>query len=456
MNTLPDDLLVEKTVLGQIIEGGLLASAKYLSPDDFSDQGHRTVFEAMQEIDEAGETIGLITLLDHLKNKGFLSGQAGTYLTDLKDQADKTTPALMPTSVKIIKEMAVKRRIIEISKETATGLNNADLTQIISDLGACVEGLALSPTLENIGFFDMDKLYIEAKAYADKGKETGIAELDKVVKIMPKELIIITARVRHGKSSFAYNLLLNFIEKYENEAFIFFNLDVPSTIAMTRVATIWAKKHRQKSLGYKDILPCFQHINFMPPEITDAFSNFDFYGHKKRFAMVNTPNYTVEQLIGHAERLAKERPLGAIFVDYIELLKTSKKTASEELRLAHIVNSLRIASEKLSCPIIALAQMNRDSAKEKTVAKRRPALEGLRYSGRQEQEATTVLGLFNVSQEKIDIDNEDGQMNEPQSEAVLEAIALKNRGGQSNRIIELSFDMVSGHINSREKISFAR
>jgi len=302
---------------------------------------------------------------------------------------------------------------------------------------------------EPVSFFNLQSLLEEGKAYAKKGKETGLIELDRAVRIMPKELIIIGARVRHGKSSIAYNLLLNFLEKHPEEAFVFFNLDVPSPIVMSRLATIHAKKHTGKVNAYKDVLPCFQTEQFNK-EIIDAFQTFDKYGKEKRLAVVNKPHYTVEQLIEHAGRLAKEKELGAVFVDYIELLKTDKRVETEELRISHIVNQLRIASETLSVPVIALAQMNRSNAKEKKPENRRPTLEGLRYSGRQEQEASTVLGIFNITAEKIEIDQEGGVFAPSGTDALLEIIPLKNRGGESNRAIPLSFDMISGHITSRK------
>jgi replicative DNA helicase len=456
METLPHDLNAEMALLGEIITEGSLSYANQLVPEDFYKDSHKIIFEAMKEMDEKGEHIDFVTLNNYLMNKDILQDTGGTsYLMELSEKGIYTN--LKPDHIRIVKQEAIKRQIMEKSMNVREGLKDADISQIISDMRTFYEGIALTPTLENIGFFDMDKVFEEGKAYAQRGKETGIEELDRIIKIMPAELIIIGARVRHGKSSLAYNFLLNFLEKYKDETFIFFNLDVKSVYVATRLATIWARKHNNNSYGYKDILPHYQDEkeDKMPEEIlSKAFPFFHECGEKKRLAIINTPNYTVEQLIGHAEILARQKPLGAIFVDYIELIKTDKKQDTEELRIAHIVNQLRIASERLSCPVIALAQMNRTVSKEKKPEKRRPNLEGLRYSGRQEQEASTVLGLFNINVEKIEINQEDGVFNTPDTETTLEIIPLKNRGGISNRIIELDFDMKSGYIKTKEKQGF--
>ncbi len=451
---LPNNEMAEQEILGEIILASGLSYAKELRPEDFYHTKNRLIFEAMLALEAQGDAITIITLDNALKQSGKQEEAGGlSYIVTIADQA--VSPALIPSHLKIVKEEAIKRRIIQKAISTQAKLKTEDLTAILGEMKAFYGDLALMPFLNEISFFDFEKLLQEGKAYAQKGKETGLHELDRAVKIMPKELIIVGARVRHGKSSFAYNLLLNYLEKYPEEAFIFFNMDVPSTIVMTRLATIHAKKHAKTTLGYKDVLPGFQ-TNQFDKTITNAFAFFDICGRDKRLAVVNTPTYTVEQIIAHAERLSKEKPVGAIFVDYIELIRTQVKTDSEELRISHIVNQLRIASERLSCPVIALAQMNRSNAREKNPENRRPSLEGLRYSGRQEQEATTVLGLFNINAEKLEIDQENSRLSPSGLDTILEIIPLKNRGGESNRPLEFDFDMVSGYISTKPKTGFNR
>ncbi|MCK4248919.1 MAG: hypothetical protein KAX15_03990 [Candidatus Omnitrophica bacterium] len=447
MELLPHDEQAEKTVLGEILIGGIVSYAKELQPGDFYTDKHQVIFKAMQALQAQNEPIDLITLGNYLENKikkAELDKMGGAvYLTDLADQAISTSS--MPAHVKIVKEESIKRQIIQIGAKAKGDFKDTDISQIISEMKTFYTDLALTPAMEDIGWFDMDKLYQEGKDYARGGKKTGIAELDKAVKIMPKELIIIQARPGHGKSSFAYNLLLNFIEAYEDEAFLFFNLDMPSVNVMTRLATIWAKKHKNKGYAYKDLFPMFQDQETFPQEIKEAFFKFDNYGKEKRLAVINTPRYTVEQLIGHAERLSKDKPIGAIFIDYMELVNTRGKKDTEELRIAYIANQLRIASEALSTPIIVLAQTNRAGVG-------RPKLESIRYSGRQEQEATTVLGLFNKNQgeeeSKKEADQDPDRYLETETDFQVEP--LKNRGGYINRVIELNFEMESGYISAKE------
>ena len=156
-------------------------------------------------------------------------------------------------------------------------------------------------------------------------------------------------------------------------------------------------------------------------------------GQEKRLAIANRPHYRAEEIVGYAERFAREKKLGAVFVDYMELVQATEKHDTEELRIAHITNTLRIASERLSVPFIVLVQQSREGETKGKGGEVRqtPGLASLRYSGRQEQEAAKVLGIFSTP-----------------AEDKLTAVTLKNRGGQPNKNIHFDFDMKSGLIKA--------
>ncbi|NUM37090.1 MAG: hypothetical protein HUU50_21315 [Candidatus Brocadiae bacterium] len=123
-------------------------------------------------------------------------------------------------------------------------------------------------------------------------------------------------------------------------------------------------------------------------------------------------------------------------------------------------HKLRVVSQSLDTPVVALAQMNRATVtggsggkQIKKIEARRPVLEGLRYSGRQEQEASTVLGLFNRYIESTEASSEDDQSKAEGavSSAPLEVITHKNRYGEANKIINMVFNMVTGNIEGKRK-----
>lgn len=331
-----------------------------------------------------------------------------------------------------------ERRDKELKETAKKYIDEGDIEGAVKELNKTQINIDV---IADIPYFTKTRLLEEGKFFAQKGKATGFKDLDKTIKIFPSELVIIGARTRHGKTDFTYNLLLNLLENYLDETFIIFSLENAFPILSTRLSTILAKKKFNKSFAYKDVLPSFQTETFNK-EILEAIDILNTYGQEKRLVMINNSSYTVEQISLLCQKVANETKLGAIFVDYMELVKVSTRIDNEELRISFIVNSLRILAERLKLPVLALAQMNRAQVKDnKKIEDRRPILENLRYSGRQEQEASIVLGLFNEAKEGLDKEGEG------KTETKLEIIPLKDKGGMTNKIVPLHFEMISGYIS---------
>jgi replicative DNA helicase len=442
----------EQGLLGAIIYQGTLGQAKVLGlkPEHFYNQErHARIYQVILDLYAQEKTWDAILLTQELKERRLLEAVGGSsYLGELIDAGP--SPALIPAYIDVIVRAAQKRDLRRILEG---GLQEEDEEKILASIREYEQRRLLSPTLGAIEYFNSAKVLEEGKAYAKGGKATGYADLDEVVKIFPEELVIIGARARHGKSSFAYNLLLNLLELDKGESFVFFNLDSPTPTLVSRMMSIMIARAGGGSIPYKYILENWGLEGFgKDRNILDAWNALHVFGKEKRLAIVCQPRYTVEQISSHVERMAQERPLGAVIIDYIELIKTAAKADTEELRLAHIVNTLRVEAQRLHVPFIVLAQMNRASASSRKAEDRWPTLEGLRYSGRQEQEATTVLGLFNIEAERIDI--EEGKAYRPKKTTELTVITLKNRGGETNAVIPLTFDMVSGNISTKDQGSF--
>lgn len=435
----------EMAVLGEILAAGKLGAAEDLELRDFVDTRHQATFAAMRLVAERGDPVSPVVVVTALRDSGQLERAGGpSYVYELEGSA--IGASMLEVHIRLVREATAKRQIEEDALRTPAQLRGSEVEDVIADKRQFYSDLSLAPTIPGKEYFDWPTIAAQGKAYNARGKVTGLPELDRTVKLMPRELVIIGARVRHGKSSLAYNMLLSFLEQYPDEAQIFYNLDVPEVVLAARLATIRAKRITGESYGYKaDVLPSFAEERFAP-SIHDAFNWLHEQGRAKRLAIVNVPRFSAEQIAAHAERMAQYRKIGAIFVDYAELVKSKSRQESEELRLAHIVNTLRLAAERLSMLVVLISQMNRATVTEHSTD-RRPRLESLRYSGRLEQEATTVLGIYNETAEAAPTESRDL---EDDGNTVLQIIALKNRGGSSNRVLRFNFDQVSGNITPEE------
>ena len=124
-------------------------------------------------------------------------------------------------------------------------------------------------------------------------------------------------------------------------------------------------------------------------------------------------------------RLKAEHGLGLIVVDYLQLMRSSRRTDSRELEISDISRSLKAIAKELDVPVVALSQLNRKVEERKD---NRPMLSDLRESGAIEQDADIVIFLYRDEVYKPDTPKK----------GIAELIIGKHRNGRVGTV-ELAF-----------------
>jgi replicative DNA helicase len=128
-----------------------------------------------------------------------------------------------------------------------------------------------------------------------------------------------------------------------------------------------------------------------------------------------------------ARRLKRERGIGLIVVDYLQLMSPTSTKASDSLvqQVTEISRSLKSLARELEVPVIALSQLSRDVEKRGG----KPRLSDLRDSGSIEQDADVVMFIH----------REDKRNSESDRPGVAEILIEKHRNGPTGST-ELFFD----------------
>ena len=84
--------------------------------------------------------------------------------------------------------------------------------------------------------------------------------------------------------------------------------------------------------------------------------------------------------------------LGLIVVDYLQLMRGSKKYENRVQEISEITQGLKSVAKELDVPILALSQLSR--AVETRGGSKRPILSDLRESGAIEQDADVILFIY--------------------------------------------------------------
>ncbi|HET8705284.1 MAG TPA: replicative DNA helicase, partial [Pseudomonadales bacterium] len=130
----------------------------------------------------------------------------------------------------------------------------------------------------------------------------------------------------------------------------------------------------------------------------------------------DTPGLTPVEMRARARRIAREHgELGLIMVDYLQLMRVSG-AESRVAEIGEISRSLKMIAKEMSCPVIALSQLNRGLEQRPN---KRPVMSDLRESGAIEQDADLIMFIY-----RDEVYNPDSQ-----DKGTAEIIIGKQRNG---------------------------
>ena len=321
-----------------------------------------------------------------------------------------------------------------------TGLHLAEegkideLQEILHEKNQEIKAASVSALVERYTYGQ----FITEMTQIQQGLSTGYRQLDSYVTIKPGTITIIAGRPRHGKTTTMLNLFLNMIEQYPDKQFYFFSYEEPRRDLTLKVLNILTNHVLNPSHKHQNLLQIEQHVKMKSlgnealnfPVVDTAMLKLQELIDTGRLQVIDHPLY-VNELTNILAYLNERHDIGAIFIDYIQKIKIHGKFQSRQIELQKVSEAILESAKGLSLPIILGAQLNRDAAQ-----RGKPKLEHLRESGDIENDANTVLGIYNESVEK----SEEGEMFKNDDPVDLEISILKNRNGKSNETITLCFD----------------
>ena len=106
----------------------------------------------------------------------------------------------------------------------------------------------------------------------------------------------------------------------------------------------------------------------------------------------DTSGLSILELRAKARRLKSQHDIQAIFIDYLQLLRSPTRRAQDnrQLEIAEISSGLKGLAKELNIPVVVLAQLNRNPEQRSGESRGRPRLSDLRESGSIEQDADLV------------------------------------------------------------------
>lgn len=392
----------------------VLRATEHLDESMFYREGNRRIFRAMLSLADRGDVVDPVTLSEELSRKSELQSSGGKdYIGFLVDAVP--TSANVEYHARIVREKALRRRLIEVSTAIVTeafesALPAAELLdaaehrifEVNQSRGA--EGFTrikelLWPTMERIELLQQGNESVT-------GVASGFTELDELTAgFQPSDLVIIAARPSMGKTAFVLNIAQN-AALDKNVPVAFFSLEMSKEQLVQRLLTSEGRVDAQRLRKGKLHDDEFLRLGRAAGILSHAPIWID-----------DTPGMSLLEMRSKARRLKIDGNIGMVVIDYLQLMQGPTNQESRQQEISYISRSLKALARELRVPVVALSQLSR-APEQRTGENKRPQLSDLRESGAIEQDADLVMFIYR--QEMYDGDKDkDGNSLEGRAEIIV-------------------------------------
>src|SRR3989338_150104 len=417
----------EQTILGGVLidKDAFLKIAHILVPDDFYNDRHRIIYETLLYLFDKREPLDILHLVNRLKETKQLDVVGGRV-------AVSELASLLPTAgnitahAVIVKRKATLRKLIKAGQEMVElGFEEAEDIEDVLDK-AEQKLFAVSQQSLQRNFIPISHVLQGAFERIDslhghdgklRGLATGFADLDNLLAGLQKSnLIILAARPSIGKTTLALDIARHCAIRARSKVGIF-SLEMSKEELTDRFlcaeASVGLWKMRTGKLS-KDDFPAIGHAMGVLSE-ADIFID-------------DSASANIMEIRTKARRLALERGLDLIVLDYLQLMEGRNKESRVQ-EVAEITRALKSIARELNVPVLALSQLSR------AVESRSPAipkLADLRESGTIEQDADVVMFIYRRVKDK-------SRDCPPGERFIAEIHISKHRNGPTG-LVQLFFD----------------
>ena len=440
----PHDLDAEAAVLSSVMvdPSAFDKVQDFLKPEHFYSEAHNRIFEACFDLKARGQPVDVVQVASYLRSRERLNQVGGMgYLTEVLAAA----PAVANVAAygqTIFEKYRIRHVIGVCQRVTAQGyLDYGDAQSFIDNAEQSIYNIARTSqnqTVEKL-IEVMKKSFkqlTEAVQRGDRitGTPTGFDRYDRLTAgLHDGDLTIVAARPGMGKTSFVLNVATNAAatktreaannpsERWEEQGVgvAVFSLEMPREQLANRMvcseARVDVSKMRTGHLSGQDWNRLTQAASFLgtlPIWIDDS------------------PSLTILDLRAKVRRLQSEfdvvdetgrrvKRIGAVIVDYLQLMKGRDGVNSREQEISEISRGLKGLAKELKVPVVALSQLNR-AVETRSEKSKRPLISDLRESGAIEQDADNIVFIYRDDY----YNREDSQ--EPN---IAELIVAKQRNG---------------------------
>lgn len=399
-----------------------------LKPEMFSSEFAQDTYKEMLAMYDRNESIDPMSLSMALESHKYTQEQISELMKTCIT-GTITSAVIKSYTDAVVKEY--KARTVKDMFQRAS-LKPCDIDDTICDLFTRLEHLQegkevkLKP-IKQIAVENRDKYFNES--VGEGGIKIGLAQLDDALGELERgDVTVVAARPAVGKSALTTQIIGNMAKRGLKVAY--FNLEMSDKQVyerfVSRLAEIGLTRIRRAKAFLGDEEEKFYRAN-------EEMSDYQVW----------IASGTVSPREIKAE--CRHQDFDVIVVDYLQLLMPDSRYSGRNEEVASISRGLKSVARDLNAHVIALSQITRASESRDT---KEPTMAELRESGAIEQDASNIIMLWNMSEDK-EVKGAKVEKNR-QGMTMREAMEFD---GDHMKFVEISkpFDDVVAEIKKKER-----
>ena len=327
-----------------------------LKPENFYQPSHVDIFTALRDIRSKGDEPDLVVLKNMLEERKLLQRVGGIdYLVQIAESVP--SPSNARSYAGIVRDNWIRRAVIDRCNDLCgKASDKIEIKELFRSLNELPQGLApettttfhLSSVIEEIIADDMDPSHRD-------GLSTPWPTLNRSSKVSGwpvGEPSVIMAPTGRGKSAAMTQSILHDLEAGRQVLCITYEMSAKAIVRrLLQQLSGWSKP---PSVNPSNAADYYEALETLRGYCDPYGGSLTFFDPTSSDSLINT----VEDVVMWCRQQAEANKIDCIYIDYIQLLGTTRRTESSVAELVYVTRCLMNLCKRLKCAMPVLSQQN--------------------------------------------------------------------------------------------------